>query len=617
MRAPAVSRQSFMRRHSLLSFPVWIVLLGARTLISLAQSATPLQPSASVAPAHPKPSLAARRKAEQHFLSGAAAFERNHLPAARREFLAAQRLDPSNTRYPLAAEVARQYIVAQLVHRGAAESAHQHDQEARSALDRAMRLDPRNPFVTQYRQPLPATASVHTLAVHHDSVDAPAPIALAPQQVTHTFHLHMEQRQLLRQVCSAYGIAATIDQSVTSRVVPFDATDMDFSEALRLVQLATHTFVVALDPHLVLILADTPRNRTQYQHQVTETLYLPGTSNAELSDMENIARNVFELKHAVMRPSQGTITVRAPQSDLSALSGIYAELLAGRSEVQLDMHVYEIDRSRQIDTGLTLPNSATLFNVTSEANSILANNAALVQEIIQSGAAAAGDWQKIIALLIASGALSGTVFNNPFVLFGGGLTETGAEWNTTAANMLLNTSSVRSLSQIQLRVLDREEATFRVGEQYPIMTSSYSILSGIAGSSAQTTPQVQYTDLGLTLKATPHIGERGDITLRLDLQLSSLAGSSINNVPVLASRQYASVVSVPPEDSALLVSALSRQDARELTGIPGLSEIPGFGDATSRQDTASDRELVILITPHILRLAHPEASGPIRLLSFP
>lgn len=460
-----------------------------------------------------------------------------------------------------------------------------------------------------------AGSTAHVPVIRRERDHATAPIEFSPKRVTRSFHLLMNQRDLIPEILGAYGIQAIIDQSVTGRVVPFDATGIDFSDAARLVQLATGTLLVPLNTCQALVVNDSRENRAKYQRQMTETVHFPGLTGAELSEMEGIAHNVLGLEHAAMHPSQGTITLRAPEANLDALNTVYAELLQGRGEVRLDVDVYEVDRTKETNTGVILPSSAALFNVRSAADSILTKNAALVQEIIQSGEAAAGDWQKILAILIASGALSGTVFNNPFVVFGGGLTETGAEWNTSAANMLLHTSSVKSLNQIQLRVQDQEKATFHVGERYPIMASAYSIGSVAPGSSSQVTPQIQYVDLGLTLKAKPFIEGSAGVILFLELDATSLAGPRLNEIPLLLNRHYSSTVSVRPGNSALLVSALSKQDSRELTGMPGLSDLPGPGDATNRQDTTGDTELVILITPHLARVIHSEASGPMLPLS--
>jgi len=338
--------------------------------------------------------------------------------------------------------------------------------------------------------PFPALHQAPDLTkLRMEDADGAAPIELTPDNIRHSFHLRVDERSLIRQVLNAYGIQVEMDSSVQSQIVLFDVDDVDFAQASRLVNLVTDTFFAPLDSKRVLAAGDTKTNRTQYERQVMETFSFPGLNANELNDMQNIARNVFGAERSVVEPGQGKMTVRSPGAQVEAMNRAYAELLAGRSEIELDVGVYEVDENRSPNVGVVLPNSATLFNAKSEINSIIASNSALVDEIISSGLASAGDYTAILAILLASGELSGTVFNNSFVLFGGGLTETDAEWNTTSANMLLSSSDVRSLDQMQLRVLDQEEATFRSGERYPIMTSSYTTLaSGSSSSTAARSP---------------------------------------------------------------------------------------------------------------------------------
>jgi type II secretory pathway component GspD/PulD (secretin) len=218
--------------------------------------------------------------------------------------------------------------------------------------------------------------------------------------------------------------------------------------------------------------------------------------------------------------------------------------------------------------------------------------------------ASAGDYTAILAALLASGELSGTVFNSPLVLFGGGLTQTGLEWNNTAADMLLNTSDVRSLNRMQLRVLNQHEAAFRSGERYPIESSSYTALGSSSSSSAIAVPQVQYQNLGLTLKVTPSIESSELVALNLDLQISSLAGSSINDIPILSNRQYSSYVAVHFGNSALIASAVSKQDASAISGLAGVG-------ATHRENDVANVELVVRVTPHLLRYSHSDSESKI------
>jgi len=116
-------------------------------------------------------------------------------------------------------------------------------------------------------------------------------------------------------------------------------------------------------------------------------------------------------------------------------------------------------------------------------------------------------------------------------------------------------------------------------------------------------PQVQYEDLGLTLKTTPVILRAGTVQLKLDLKLESLGAGRINNIPVLNSRQLTSIATIPVGQTALLASEVSSSETRAVQGLPGLSELPGFQSTTNENKTVSTGELLITITPHVVREA--------------
>ncbi|HVT96550.1 MAG TPA: hypothetical protein VHE33_03530, partial [Acidobacteriaceae bacterium] len=263
------------------------------------------------------------------------------------------------------------------------------------------------------------------------------------------------------------------------------------------------------------------------------------------------------------------------------------------------------------------------------------------QQIVSSGLAAPGDWEAILAILIASGQLSNSVLTQPFGVFGGGLTMTGVAYQGGSLNMKLNSSDVRSLDQLQLRVLDREEATIKAGERYPIETSNYSSLGstqnlnipGLSNAGLSSTlqnlgitpqelqaqasmaiPQVEYQDIGLSLIVTPQLEGTDRVSMKFHLTLSALAGSSINSLPVLTNREYNAITSMKVGETALLVSSITRQESNAITGIPGLSELPGFQSTTNRNSNIDVGELAIVITPHIVRSVNRPASEKMILL---
>ncbi len=575
-----------------------------------------------------RPGKGDRAKAAKLFLEGAKALEQDKLRAAVDAFTRAAELDPDEKKYEASDQIARAHLVTELIQQSNKDKILGHYAAARQKIAQAYSMDPASPEVAQHMNELASAVVAGEPAVLDDEVEGAPPMELKAKPGAQSFHIRTSKRNLIQQVLQAYGIQPTLDDSVDGQVVRYDVDDASWPSAERALELATNTFLIPLDPERVLVAKDTRLNRDKLERLAVETVYLPGLAAAEITEIANTAKNVFALRTAVPGGGTSTLTVRGRPAELNALNATLKTLLEGRSEVQLDVRMFEVDRTKAVNLGMILPNQTTLFNVYSEARSILNSNASTVQEIISSGLAAPGDWEAILAILIASGQLSNTVLTTPFGIFGGGLTMTGVAYQGGSLNMQLNSSDVRSLDQLQLRVLDREEATIKAGERYPIETSSYSSLgattnlnipglsnaglssalqnlgisaAALQAASQQNIPQVEYQDIGLSLKVTPNIEGMDRVSMKFDLQLSSLAGSSINSLPVLNNRQYTAITSCKVGESALLVSSVTLQESNAITGIPGLSELPGFQSTTNKNSNLDVGELAIVITPHIVR----------------
>jgi type II secretory pathway component GspD/PulD (secretin) len=451
-----------------------------------------------------------------------------------------------------------------------------------------------------------------------------------------SFHLRLDRRSTIQQVYKAYGIDATLDQSVAALPTRFDADNLPFHEAVTTLSMVTDSFMVPLDAHRVLIVRDTRENRQQFVRQELETIYLPGMSQAELTEVSNVAKNVFAVPQVAIEQNLGAITARAPASTLDAFNATIRSLLNGRSQVMLDVRIIQLAHTSQRNTGVQLPQQVTAFNVYAEEQSILNANQALVQQIISSGLAAPGDTLAILGILLASGQVSSSLFSNGIALFGGGLTLSGLSPGPVTLNLNLNSSDTRELDALRLRLADGQDESILSGSRYPILTASFSglgtnsaaiaglttagtssglssLLASISGS-ASSIPQVQYQDLGLTLKATPKVMRSGDVALTLDMKLSSLSGSFANGNPILNNRSYSGVVTLKEGEGAILMSEMDKQESLALSGTPGLSQIPGMNNVTDKQAQHDYATLLIVLTPHLLRgPAYPIAPEQFRI----
>jgi Flp pilus assembly secretin CpaC len=613
----------------------WIAIFAMVALAS-AHADQP-HPSAPAKKSHPV-SQRDRDRARQDFLDGAKFLIARQPRRALDAFTLASALDPGNRRYIVSEKIAREHLVMALVQQSEKQRILGHLTASRNTLLQAARIDPANAMVREHIWEL-ASSSLDGQPAMRVRNTLAAPVVLQPQPGNRTFHLDTSERDLIDHVLTAYGIHPTLDASVGSRMIRFNLENVDFGQASQALSLATGTFLVPLDPRRALVAKDSRANRTNFQRVAAETLYLPGMSSEELTDMVSLTKNIFGIQQAQVAGNQSALSVRAPVGDLTALNTTLRNLIDSRGIVQLDVSMYDVSRTKATNLGILLPNQTSVFNVYSEARNILNSNSSLVQQIISSGLAAPGDWQAILAILIASGQISNSILNQPFGIIGGGLTMTGITSSGGFANMKLNSSNVRAVDQVQLRVLDRAQGTIRSGERYPIETSSYSNLSpnslsipgistaglsstlqnlgvslaSLESAATQAIPQVQYQNIGLTLDVTPHIQGRSHVSLKLTFKLTALAGSSINGLPILDSRLYQAIDTLASGQSTVLVSTLTRSESNAITGIPGLSEIPGFANTTNNKSNLSYSRLAIVITPHIVRMPAKTAEEMVML----
>ncbi|UWZ82669.1 hypothetical protein [Occallatibacter riparius] len=629
-------------RFSTLQRFVSLVLVAALTSAQ-AQSPAPATPAdAASKPAETQPAkntklptTSERRRATKLYMQAASLYEAQQFEKAMELNRQAAELDPTNPNYALAAEVARSHAVTALIQESTKNQIRGDFAASRAALERAQQLDPQNTGVADRMRGL-ADAAIRQPTALELASRAPAlggPIEILPKPGTQSFHLHSSARQVIQQVFTAYGINATIDSTVRSDRVRFDIDDVDFTQASRALMLMSNSFYVPIDMHRVLVARNTVANRMQYERNAVDTVYLSGMSTNDMTEIGNIARNVFDVRQLNVDQSAATIVLRGPTDTLNAFNATFDNLSEGRSEVLLDVRMIQLAHNRGLNTGIQPMQTLTAFNVTSEVQSIFQQNQALIQQIIASGLASPGDTLAILAILIASGAVSSSIFQNGFFVFGGGLTLTGVTPGTIATvNLSLNSSESRALQSSTLRLEDGEEGTLKSGTRYPIMTSTFSNL-GIAGSGlagvtlpgtsgglnsllanftggASNIPQFQYEDLGLTLKARPRVLRSGDVAMTLDMKITALAGSAINNVPILANRSYTGAVTVPVNQGVVLAAEIDRTESRAISGWPGLSEIPGLNNVTQKNDQVNSATLLIIITPHVLRSPHAAGHTP-------
>lgn len=596
--------------------------------------------------ATPLPTISAKqaREAEDAYIQGAKEVDHKDLAAAEKSFTRAVELSPDNRDYTLALIVVRQHHLDELIHEAAKQRLLGNNERADALLVEARKLDPDNAVITQHFNAPISAPGMPTAGTVADTLGGA--ITLAPKPGTQDVHLRGTPRDVIRSLYAQFGITAVFDSSVTTGFpVRLELENVTFEQCAHILAEMTHTFAVPVQPHSALIAADTEDDRRRLEPQVEETFYMPGLQETQMQEMARLARDIFGLTSVTASPATDTIVLRGDPDSLKVLNATYEGMLNGSSDVMLDINLYEIDRTNTRNIGLMLPSSIGIFSVTAEAEQLVSANQTIINQAIASGVIKLSgnsitDLVTEVGFLIATGTVTAAQFGNLLGIFGNGLSLAGLYVGSGSTfNLLLNSSDVRMLDAVQLRAGNNQKSVFRAGTRYPIVTSTYttgisnslasaasglningtnvgSLLQQYLGTSSVTIPQVQYEDLGLTLDATPVVQRDGAVRIVLNMKLESLGGSSINNIPVLNSRQLSSTITIPAGKTALLASQVTTSETRDIQGIPGLSEIPGFQSTTDDNKQTSSAELLMTITPHVVREGGPRIAGRPFLLPY-
>jgi general secretion pathway protein D len=535
----------------------------------------------------------------------------NNFNEAFLEFDEASRLIPEDTRFFSAREVAKSQLVFQHTERGDALLADGHSEPAAAEFRAALKLDPDNDYLQgrladALEKAAPSMAHP-VAAMLADSTE----IHLQPKPDRSTFHYRGDVRGLFTQLASAYGIATQFDDSVETKTVRFYVDDVDFFTALDLACRVSKSMWTALDTHQVLIAKNTTENHKQFDRMSLATFALPGISSPQdATELVNSLKSICDFQK--VSPGQsGTVEIRAPQATLRACTTLLQQLTGERPQVSLDVEIYQISHSLARNIGVHIPDTFNLYNIPVAALAALGGQSvqSLVNQLISSGGINAAGSSGLSGLLAQLQGQQNSIFSQPLATFGNGLSFSGLSLDQIAAALSLNESWSRAISRATLRAGQGKEATFHVGERYPILNASYAPIynspqiSQVLGNQSYVPPfpSVSYEDLGLNLKTTTVIHGDSEVSLKLELQVRSLTGDSANGVPVIANREYQGSIRLQDGEPAVVAGEISSNDTRSMSGIPGLGAIPGLNQAmVSNSLTTENDELLIVITPHIV-----------------
>jgi len=541
-------------------------------------------------------------KAKDLYAKGQDAEARQHYEDAYNFYKQAYDLKPKDLRYRAAFEHSRFEAAATIVHTGQKLRDDGKLDEAVAEFQKALEIDPSLfiakqeltktlKMINDLRNPPPQAAGPPS-SLERKIHDASGPVELAPiSNIPITVKLTAKSDEVYRTIGQLAGINVLLDPDYTPRPIKVELNGVTLEEALQITALESKTFWRPVTTNTIFVAADNPAKRKELEQSVLKTFYLSNLSQpTELQDVVNAIRAVLDVQRVQQLLSQNALVVRGTPDQIALAQKLVEDLDKARPEVIVDIAVMQVSKDRSRTLGISPPTSATIQ---------------LQSNINNTTTTTTGQTNSGLGGTVTSSTGTGTTGINLNNL--ANLNATNFQVTIPPANLsaLMSASDTKLIQNPQIRALDGQKASLKIGDRVPVATGSFQPGIGGVGINPLVNTQFQYLDVGVNIDITPRVHANGEVTLKITMDVSAVTGQqNIGGIsqPIIGQRKIEHEIRLKDGEANLLGGIMEDQQTKQLTGIPGLAQIPIlkylFGQTT--QDH-SENEIVFAIVPHIIR----------------
>ncbi|MFY9673713.1 MAG: cohesin domain-containing protein [Terriglobales bacterium] len=540
-------------------------------------------------------------KAKALYEKGADAQARQDYEKAYEYFKQAYDMRPKDLRFRTAFERNRVLAAASHVHHGQIMRDDGKLDDAKLEFEKALLIDPSS-FIAQQElrrtiqmiqegsNPQPqASNSGGGGELRKLLSEARGPVDLAPiSNAPITLKLTEKSNVIYETVGKLAGVNVLFDPDYTPKQVRIELNGVTLEEALSIVSFETKTFWRPITPNTIFVAQDNPAKRKELEQNVLKTFYLSNLSQpTELQDVVNAMRTILEVSRIQQLPSQGAIVVRGTPDQVALAQKLVDDLDKAKPEVLIDVAVMEVSRDKMKNLGISPPTNVSValqpnVNTTSTSGTTTTTG----------GTTASTNGQTSNGLTLNTlDQLNATDFQVTIP--------------AATATALLSDSTSKIVQNPQIRALDGQKATLKIGERVPVATGSFQPGIGGVGINPLVNTQFQYIDVGVNIDITPRVHAGREVSLKLVLDVSAVTSYvSIGGIsqPVIGQRKVEHEIRLKDGEVNLLGGIMEDQQTKALTGIPGLAQIPILKYLFSQTNTEhQEDEIVFVLTPHIIR----------------
>ncbi len=418
-------------------------------------------------------------------------------------------------------------------------------------------------------------------------------------------------REILGTIANLTGISVTYDRQYQDRNFSITLDNATLEQALNQIMTVNGLSYKILNERSILVFEDNAQKHQQYDDQVIQTFYL---SNADATELAQLLSQAFRPPGIPVQPAiapnkaQNSITIRATAPVVSIFEKLIQQNDKPRAEIVVDVEIMEVSRLRVKQYGLNLSEYAIGGIFSPEVSPNGASTTTTPTTPTTGGTTpgtggtttTAGGGQGRAPSQITSP----PVFNVNTITRGISAADFYAAVPTAVVKFLESDTNTKLVAKPQLRGAEGTKLTFKVGDQIPVISTSYlPVASGGAGQNPLSS--YNYKDVGVTVEMTPRVTLENEILLDLDVINNSRSSDVIIggiNIPSFGNREVNVKLRLRDGESNLLAGLLREDERKSLQGFPGAIHVPVLKQLFSGNDESIQQtDIVMLLTPHIVR----------------
>ena len=335
--------------------------------------------------------------------------------------------------------------------------------------------------------------------------------------------------------------------------------DTTIEEVIRFVLVTSQLERRVLNPNTVLIYPNTPNKAQAYRELTVKSFYL---ANADVKQTANMVRSLAKTRDLFVDEKLNLLVVRDTPEAIRMVEKLISNHDLAEPEVMLEVEVLEIGHSQLSQIGVEWPGRAALG--------------------VQGAAGVPGQLTGTEAQNLSSGMFRLTV-SDPLI----------------ALNLRQQAGRTNVLANPRIRVKNKEKARIHIGDKVPVITTT-------AGATGFVSESVNYLDVGLKLEVEPLVHLEDDVGIKVGLEVSNISNEVKTGSGTVAyqvgTRNANTTLRLRDGETQVLAGLISDEDRRNAQKVPGLAQLPVLGRLfSSNNDTVNKSEVVLLITPRVLR----------------